>query len=443
MSTTAPALAPRGASLMRDGRPMRVLVFPGGTEIGLEIRAALADRRDVELFSAGLDVPSHAPLVYRHHDLVPDVRRPGWIEALRDVIARRGIDAVVPAYDEVGLALAESAAGIPAIVVTSPAATWRVARSKRATYAALADAVPVPRVFDDPADVPGWPVFVKPDRGQGSAGARLVTGPADLDLAVAAGSGLVMEYLPGEEHTIDCFGDRRRGLLYARARLRIDPRAGISMRSVQVDEPVLEDYARRIAARLELHGAWFFQTRRDAAGVPRLLEVAPRVAGTMALARATGVNMPLLSLLEAAGIPVLVRPSRVAARIDRALVNRFSHDLDYSTVYVDLDDTLIVRGRVNARLVGVLYGRVAAGHRVVLLTRHRGDLAATLAAHRLSSLFDAVVRVGDDEEKADHIAEPDALLIDDSFRERREAEDRLGIVALDPSQADLLADDRV
>ena len=36
-------------------------------------------------------------------------------------------------------------------------------------------------------------------------------------------------------------------------------------------------------------------------------------------------------------------------RLDRALVNRYAHDLELRHVYVDLDDTLIVRDAVNAR----------------------------------------------------------------------------------------------
>jgi hypothetical protein len=36
---------------------MRVLVFPGETEIGLEIRSALRNCKDVQLVGGGLGVP--------------------------------------------------------------------------------------------------------------------------------------------------------------------------------------------------------------------------------------------------------------------------------------------------------------------------------------------------------------------------------------------------
>lgn len=423
-------------------RPTRVLVLPGGTEIGLEVRAALARRRDIELFSAGADVPGHAPYAFRRHSVLPDLRGAGWLGPLAELVARHGIDLIVPGHDDAGLALAEAADRIAAGIVTSPLATCRVARSKRSTYAALADVVAVPHVHPSPRDVDRFPVFAKPDRGQGSRGARVVADRDALARALAEGSDLVMELLPGDEHTVDCFSDRDRGLLFARGRRRIATRAGISMRSAPVDDPALDEMARAISSRLEFHGAWFFQTRRDAEGAHRLLEVAPRIAGTSALTRAMGVNLPLLAVYEALRLPLSVAPSGVRAEIDRALVNRYRHDLRYSTVYVDLDDTLVVRGRVDADLVAFLYSSIDAGRRVVLITRHRGDLDAELARRRLAGLFDEVVRVADGEEKADHIREVDAILIDDSFRERRVAAERLGIATFDVDAVELLRDDR-
>jgi hypothetical protein len=41
-----------------------------------------------------------------------------------------------------------------------------------------------------------FPVFAKPDQSQGSRGAVLVHDPTELAAALAAGSDLLMEYLP-------------------------------------------------------------------------------------------------------------------------------------------------------------------------------------------------------------------------------------------------------
>jgi carbamoyl-phosphate synthase large subunit len=426
-----------------SGPPYHVLVFPGGTEIGLEVQRSLAHLKEIELSGAGSAADAHGPFAYRRWATVPDVSEPGWLEALAAVTDQLGADFVYPAHDEVLTALAERREELDARVVAPSVETCRITRSKRATYAALAGAVPVPRVYDDLPAPDEYPVFVKPDRGQGSQGARLAHDADDIRRAARDGADLVMSYLPGQEYTVDCFADREQGLLFARGRRRIRTRAGISMASrSEGDQAAFGRMAEEIRRRLGMHGAWFFQVREAADGTPTLLEVAPRVAGTMAVHRVLGVNFPLLSLYEHARVPVQIAPLEADVLLDRALTNRYRHDLSYSAVYVDLDDTLVVRGEVNTRLAPFLFQCLNERRRLVLITRHASDLQATLGRHRLGGLWDEVVHITDGREKADHIREPDAILVDDSFRERRVARERLGIATFDSSMVELLIDDR-
>src|SRR5688572_21866441 len=153
--------------------PYHVLVFPGGTEIGLEVQRSLAHLKEVELSGAGSAADAHGPFAYRRWVTVPDVSEQGWLEALGAVIEELGVDFVFPGHDEVLVALAERREELPARVVAPSVETCRVTRSKRSTYAALAGAVPVPHVFDGIPAPQDYPVFVKPDRGQGSQGARV------------------------------------------------------------------------------------------------------------------------------------------------------------------------------------------------------------------------------------------------------------------------------
>ncbi|MEW6581370.1 MAG: ATP-grasp domain-containing protein [Actinomycetota bacterium] len=444
MSATIPTPL-HAAADARPGatRPLRVLVVPGGTEIGLEIGRALSGCKDVELVSAGTPPGGHAPFAFTTHVDLPSVHDDGWLQPFNAAIREHAIDLVYPAYDDVQLALASSADRLAATVIAPPADVCHVCRYKSLTYAALANAVPVPRIHPDPQGIPAFPVFAKPDRGQGSAGARAVRGPDELRMALADGADLVTELLPGAEFTVDCFSDRERGLLFAKGRTRERIRAGISMRSRPVDDPRFEEYATAISTHLDLRGAWFFQVREDADGVLRLLEVGPRIAGTMALHRVQGVNFALLSVYEAMRLPYRLMPNDVHVEIDRALVNRYRSDLAFGTVYVDLDDTLVVRGRVHAPLAGLLYQFLGHGKRVVLITRHAGELPAFLARHRVSGIFDRVVHLRDGEPKSAHITEPDAILIDDSFSERREVHLSLGIPTFDLSMIEMLVDDRV
>jgi hypothetical protein len=420
-----------------------VLVFPGGTEIGLEIHRSLRDCKEIELFSAGAPVSNHAPFVYARHAVVPGIDDPGWIDALNQVIREYDIDYIYPAYDDVIVALAHHSHRIHARIVSSPAETCIVTRSKSQTYHALAGAVAVPRLYVSLDAIDAFPVFVKPDRGQGSQRTHVAhTRDHVSELLRQSDDYLVLEYLPGAEFTIDCFSDRDAGLLFCAARQRVRIKSGISMNTRPAHSETFTRCAHAIASRLALHGAWFFQVKQNRDGGYSLLEVAPRVAGGMSLHRVLGINFPLLSIHEQERIPVQILLNGIHVELDRALVNRYSHNLRYSTVYVDLDDTLLCKGRVNVEVVRFLYQALNGTHRLVLLTRHAGDLDATLRHFRLQGLFDQIIHVRGPEGKHLYIREPDAILIDDSFRERKAARDKLGIATFDCSMLEMLQDER-
>lgn len=288
-----------------------------------------------------------------------------------------------------------------------------------------------------------FPVFLKPDRGQGAQHTTLVHNREELDVVWRQRTDwLILEYLPGSEYTIDCFADRERGLLFCRGRRRLRVRSGIAMASRPEHQPIFTEYAQRIMARLALHGAWFFQLKQAADEQFTLLEIAPRIAGTMALHRVYGVNFALLSLYEHARIPVQVLSNDLEITIDRALTNRYQHNLKFNYVYVDLDDTLIIRGAINTVLVRFLYQCINQQKYLILLTKHRGDLHQTLQHYRLRELFDTIIQLPPDAEKATMIQHKDAIFIDDSFRERQHVHTQLGIPTFDCSMVEMLLDER-
>jgi carbamoyl-phosphate synthase large subunit len=187
----------------------------------------------------------------------------------------------------------------------------------------------------------------------------------------------------------------------------------------------------------------FFQLKADRKGTLKLLEAAPRIGGAMAVHRVLGVNFPLLSVYENEGGAVKISPNCNRVRIDRALVNRYRHDIDYSRVYVDFDDTLIVRGKVNAELVKMLYQSLNKGFKIILTTRTAGDIKAALKKYRLRDIFDEVISIKKDGSKADFIKPRKAIFIDDSFSERMTVAERHGIPTFDLSMIEMLMDERI
>lgn len=419
----------------------------------MEVWSSLKDCKDIALFSAGSAISNHAPYVFAKHFIVPDVHSKNWIESLNAVISKNNIDFVIPCHDDVVLALAENSNKLNARIVSSPVATCRICRSKSKTYQKFRDLLPVPELYipkhppNVGFDIIKFPLFVKPDVGQGSQRANIVPDQETLEALLKTNPDLiVLEYLPGKEYTIDCFSDLERGLLFCGGRERIRTKAGISMHSKPVEAVLnhtFREYATIISKCIDLRGAWFFQVKEDKNGILKLLEIAPRISGTMATHRVLGINFPLLSVYESELIKIEISQNNCDIEIDRALINRYRHNITFGRVYVDLDDTLIIKNKVNTKLVQFLYQCVNKKCKIILITKTSNDLSRYLKKWRLESLFDEIILLNKEESKADYIDPDNSIFIDDSFSERKDISKRYSIPTFDCSMVELLLDDRI
>ena len=423
-------------------RKKNILVFPCGSEIGLNIYGSVRHSTHFHLIG-GSSVDDHGKFVY--DDYIPDIplaSSPDFIPAMAQIVADRQIDAIYPAMDFVLTILKEHEHELGCRVVTSDAETTQICLSKESTYRTLKDAIRVPKVYED-TDIPSeeFPVFVKPKIGYGAKGTRKLATQAEVNRFAAGRSDvLVVEYLPGEEYTVDCFTNKNGELLYCAARVRHRIRNGISVNTIFVEHQ--EEFvrmARKINATMAFRGAWFYQVKRDKAGELCLLEVASRIGGSSLLSKAIGVNLPLLSLYDIFDYDVDIIKYDYHVELDRALENKYKINLDYDSVYCDYDDCLIENGsEINTDLVKFLYQCVNQGKKIHLLSKHDGDLIEELNRFRLSGLFDSVIHIGKHENKADYIRSAKPLFIDDSYAERVNAKRRLHIPVFSPEMIDVL-----
>ncbi len=419
----------------------RVLVFPSGSEIGLELYRSLRFAKEVDLWGAS-SVADHGRFAFHQHiDGLPFVTHERFLEDINRAAREFGFDYIYPAHDAVIVTLAKAASQgeLACKLMTSPFTTCELVRSKRRTMELFCNELVTPRLYRDLAEVKEWPVFLKPDMGQGSKGTSVAHCEMDIRNAFDRDSSLLLqEFLPGDEYTIDCFTDRHGRLQFAAGRSRTRVLNGISVNTVPFCDPEIRRIAEIINQRLTFRGMWFFQLKRNIRNELALMEIAPRVAGGMAMYRNLGVNFALLSLYDAEGYDVQPLVNEFDIEMDRALENVFRLRIHYTDVYVDLDDCLIIRDRVNTQLVAFLYQCVSDRKRIHLISRHAGELAATLARHRLSGLFDSVLQLDRVESKADHILSRDAIFIDDSFAERWDVFHRTGIPVFGPDAVESL-----
>jgi len=424
-------------------QPYKVLVFPCGSEIGLEAHAALSWSKHIELYGASSNSENHGPFVYRRYlDGLPFVTEPDFVERFRAMIDENGIDVVVPAHDDAVLVLAHAREKLGCKVVASPPETCEVCRSKALTYRHLAErGIRVPKIIDPSASSMEFPVFLKPDVGQGSRGVHVARTSEEARFYSQKDPSLLwLEYLPGREYTVDCFTDRHRNLVFVGTRERARVQNGISVRARPVKDARAEAIAAKINDAMLLRGVWFFQLKEDCQGEPVVLEVASRIAGSTAVYRSLGANLALMSVYDALDLDVELLINDVGVEMDRALTSRYRWDITYRHVYVDLDDTLIVGGRVNTRLAAFLFQCVNDGVKLHLVTRRSGDIGELLRGYRLDGLFDQVCRLGAEDTKSSCITERDCVFIDCSFADRLAVHRSLGVPVFDLDAVESLID---
>lgn len=419
-----------------------VLVFPCGSEIGLEVNRSLKWSSHVNLYGASSMDSNHGKFVYKNYiGGMPSIEDSSFIDELNKIIDKYQIDFFFPAHDSVVEKASRLQSSINCRVITSPSETCTICRSKKKTYQLFDNIILSPKVYGlDSRDLI-FPIFLKPEVGQGSKGTHIANSRDDINFYLNKDSSLlVLEYLPGEELTVDCFTDRFGILRFVGARKRERINNGISVHSHPVYDKDCANFANIINNTLAFRGAWFFQLKRNSHGKLTLLEIAPRIAGTMCLYRNLGINFPLLSIFDAANMDVIVDCNVFPLEVDRALYNKFKVGCHYKDVYVDFDDCLLINGNINISLISFLYQCINKGIKIHLLTKHSGDLSSLLIKYKLKDLFDSITQLDPSKSKYEYIKCTDSIFIDDSFQERYEIRSKLNIPVFAPDALECLID---
>ena len=284
--------------------------------------------------------------------------------------------------------------------------------------------------------------------GYGAQGTRIIQNYFELKEYVKnIKDPLIQEYLPGDEYTIDCFSSYKDGLIFSAARKRARIRMGTSMNGFLVDsnlEILFNSYAKIISDQLNITGAWFFQMKKDQKGNYKLLEIEPRIAGTMALNRVRGVNFSLLSIFEKLKLEYKININTYDIEIDRSLENRYKVNLDYSSVYVDLDDTILINGSINIKLIQFLYQCINNDIEIILLTKSLSkNLNELLKKHRIEQIFNNIIWIKETDSKSKYIDNSkNPIFIDDSFSQRIEVSEKCNIPTFDCSMVESLIDEK-
>ena len=304
-----------------------MLVTASGSPGGGRLVRSLQENgeREVHVIGTDMDDRRGGRMLCDSFHVVPPGSSDEYIDTLIELAAREGADAVFPlsSFEVSKVAAAVDRFDVP-VLVASPEAIDACNDKAKTMELCERLGIPVPRSilvrtpdeFIAAAAELGYPdvdVCTKPTGLKGSRGFLVLSAhsdrrwyvlearPGPMPLTVeealdAIGDDfpplLVMEYVQGEEHTVDaiCRGGR---MVLGHAKTRESVRAGLAMFFRTVDEPELVEWSRALVRELDVD--WFVNVQFLGG---RLLEVNPRIS---TIVYQEDMNMPYLAVSHALG----------------------------------------------------------------------------------------------------------------------------------------------
>jgi len=418
---------------------INVLVFPCGSEIALEVHRSLSVQKDIRLIGVS-SVDDHGRFVFDSYiGGAPHISDKNFIEFFQNIINEYNIDFIYPCMDIVINEFINNEDQFNCKIISSPKETVNICTSKLKTYNELKNIVLVPKIFNK-EDITDYPIFSKPEIGASSRGTVKINNKKDLEYwSSVYPKNLLLEYLPGDEYTIDCFTNKKGELLFVGPRKRSRISNGISVNTTMVNDPKLFEIANKLNNKLIFNGSWFFQVKKNKDGEFSLMEIASRFGGSSVIHRLLGVNFSYLNILNELYEDIQININNFKIQVDRSLDIKTKTDLKYDNVYIDFDDTIIINGKINLESIQLIYKCINENIKVILITKHDGDIYKTLEFYKINlTLFDEVIHLSKSDEKLDFIKLTNSIFVDDSFSERNKIKNKINIPTISVENIKLL-----
>ena len=266
---------------------------------------------------------------------VPAATDPQYCDIILGICKKEKVDIYFPTISAEVSAVSSRKAEFDAIgtriSISDPRAV-EIANNKLIAYEYLqARDVPVPKYYGvhsvqdfiegcKKMGYPQNPVCLKIVNNSGSRGVRIIDAKRDryqlfahekpnsfftsyedmlsiLESAKQLDEMMLVEYMPGNEYTVDLLADHGK-VLYMVGRENVVSLMSIAQESVVSKIDSAYDVSERIVAALGLDGNIGFDFMKNSDGVPVLMDINPRITATVSVIAAAGVNLPYLRVKQ-------------------------------------------------------------------------------------------------------------------------------------------------
>jgi carbamoyl-phosphate synthase large subunit len=323
-------------------RDLTVIVTACGAPGGPGIIKSLRKVKERNIRIVGTDIHALASGLFLSDEahLVPEGKSELYILEMKRLAEKTAADVILPLSSMELLPLAKYREKFGNVkVIVNEQHTLEIVLDKGKCYDYLKRKnLPVPRYviahnfeeFQDAVHTLGYPekpVCFKPPVSKGQRGFRtlredlnlkkllLETKPDNtvttLDQVSSTlsegnfGELLVMEYLPGPEYSVDSLVRDGKSLVVV-PRRRAETKLGISSVGVVEKNDEVMEIARKINGVFKFNYNINTQLKYDADEKPKLVEINPRVSGTICLSSQAGPNLPYLAIKQVLGERLLI-----------------------------------------------------------------------------------------------------------------------------------------
>lgn len=320
--------------------PVNILMTGGGAPGAAGILRCLKQQPGFTVFVADADEQVGGRYHNNHFSPIPKGDDPSFADSLLSLCRRLNIHVLLPLVTKELLPLAQrkaefDMAGVKVLV--SSAAALEIANNKSRLYEFLqwrglevpafkvVETVPQFTEAVKELGYPGKAVCFKPSVSNGSRGFRIISDsinehellfnqkPNNTYIQLANAERilssapfpelLVSEYLPGEEYSVDCLARHGEAILVV-PRLRRKMINGITVEGEFIQNEAIIATSTRIIKELQLHGNTGIQLKGNAKGEYMVLEINPRVQGTISAGLGAGINLPVMAIKQELELPV-------------------------------------------------------------------------------------------------------------------------------------------